>query len=55
VNRLVEGMVCFAIGRTTASAIKNRTANQVIISEKQDAQVMIQTVINYYKQKQLST
>lgn len=52
-NKLARETVCFAIGKTTASAIKNKAGNEIITSEKQEAQTMIQTVIDYYKQKHL--
>lgn len=52
-NKLEKETVCFAIGKTTASAIKNKVVNEIIISKKQEAQAMIQTVMDYYKQKHL--
>lgn len=52
-NKPGKDTVCFAIGNTTAAAIKNKVSNKIIISGKQEAQAMIQTVMDYYKQKHL--
>lgn len=50
-NHISPEIVCFAIGKTTASAIETKVNNKIITSEKQEAEAMMQTVIDYYKQK----
>lgn len=49
VNHLNKENICFAIGETTAAAIKEYTSNKIIISESQTQEMMLAT-INFYFQ-----
>ena len=48
-NEIQKTKACFAIGRTTASAIKSKADNKIIIAEEQDAANMIASVISFYQ------
>lgn len=48
VNKLAASTRCFAIGNTTAAAVNRHTDHKVIISPRQNAQAMIQTVIQSF-------
>jgi uroporphyrinogen-III synthase len=42
--------VCFAIGTTTADALKTFTDNKIIISTATSAEQMVQTAVSYFEQ-----
>jgi uroporphyrinogen-III synthase len=48
-NRLAAGTVCFTIGHTTAQAVKDHTGNPVIVSPRQSAEALMDTVIFYFE------
>lgn len=48
-NEIQKTKACFAIGGTTASTIKGKADNKIIIAEEQDAANMIASVINFYQ------
>ena len=48
VNTLHPATVCFAIGNTTAAAVKEHTGNKIITSTGTDEQSMVQTAIHYF-------
>jgi uroporphyrinogen-III synthase len=50
-NELNEDSVCFAIGRTTATSIATFTQNKIIKSIAPDPKMMVQEVIEYFKQE----
>lgn len=50
-NELNEDSVCFAIGRTTATSIATFTHNKIINSIAPDPKVMVEDVIEYFKQE----
>ena len=50
-NELSEDTVCFAIGKTTATSIATFTQNQIIKSQAPDPKLMVQEVIEHFKQK----
>jgi uroporphyrinogen-III synthase len=50
-NELNEDSVCFAIGRTTATSIATFTQNKIINSAAPDAGMMIEEVVEYFKQE----
>lgn len=47
-NRLLPATVCFAIGRTTATELKEHTDNKIIISTDISEESMVQTAIFYF-------
>ncbi|TWF37110.1 uroporphyrinogen-III synthase [Chitinophaga polysaccharea] len=47
-NKLAPKTVCFAIGRTTATSLKEHTDNKIIISPGTDEAYMVQTAIFYF-------
>jgi len=47
-NSIPADTVCFAIGATTAAALKEATNNKIIISTDVDANSMVQTSISYF-------
>jgi uroporphyrinogen-III synthase len=49
VNRLNKNSICFAIGKTTADALKEYTNNKIIISEYPGEEMMLATVNFYFK------
>jgi uroporphyrinogen-III synthase len=49
VNRLNKNSICFAIGKTTADALKEYTNNKIIISEYPGEEMMLSTVNFYFK------
>lgn len=49
-NELNEDSVCFAIGRTTATSIATFTQNRIITSRAPDPIMMVEEVIEYFKQ-----
>jgi len=51
-NRLSPGVVCFAIGETTADAIKNYTDERIIVSHTPTQGDLIRCVQFYYDNKQ---
>lgn len=51
VNEVTERTVCFAIGDTTAKAVRKFTGNPVITAGFPDKENMIQKVQNYFKRK----
>ena len=50
-NEISEGTVLFSIGKTTAKALQEKVDNKVIISEQPDKNILVQTVIDFYKQE----
>lgn len=48
VNQINGHIPCFAIGKTTAGAIREQVSNEVMCSAAQDAEMMIQTVIDFF-------
>jgi uroporphyrinogen-III synthase len=48
-NEIQKQKTCFAIGETTASAVKDKADNKIIIAKEQDAANMIASVINFYQ------
>lgn len=49
VNQLKKGIICFAIGQTTADSIANFTVNKIITSEFPSQEMMIASVQNYFQ------
>ena len=50
VNTPAASVICFAIGNTTANALKEHTTNKIIISpDAPSAEQMVQTAISYFK------
>ncbi|MDQ2720920.1 MAG: uroporphyrinogen-III synthase [Bacteroidota bacterium] len=49
VNQLNKKIICFAIGKTTADAIKEYTDNKIIISESPTQEMMLATINFYYQ------
>jgi len=47
-NSIPADTVCFAIGTTTANALREMTTNKIIISTNVDADSMVQTTISYF-------
>ena len=50
-NELNEDSICFAIGRTTATSIATFTQNKIINSIVPDPKMMVEEVIEYFKQE----
>jgi uroporphyrinogen-III synthase len=50
-NELNKNSVCFAIGRTTATSIATFTQNKIINSITPDPKIMVEEVIEYFKQE----
>lgn len=50
-NQLDEKAVCFAIGNTTAEALRGEVANQVVVSDSQQENTLVQSVVDYYDGK----
>jgi uroporphyrinogen-III synthase len=48
VNELTPGVVLFAIGNTTAQALKSKTSNKVMVSETPSREQMVDNVIQYF-------
>ena len=48
VNALPESTICFAIGNTTAAALKQKVNNEIQIADKPGKKEMIDLVIKYY-------
>ncbi|MBC8032653.1 MAG: uroporphyrinogen-III synthase [Chitinophagaceae bacterium] len=48
-NKMKAGAVCFAIGSTTASAIKKYTGNTIITSAVPDEKIMMTSVLDYFQ------
>ena len=48
-NGVDAGTVLFAIGKTTAAAIRGLCSNPVIVSERPDADILIRQVIEYFQ------
>jgi uroporphyrinogen-III synthase len=44
----VNNIMLFAIGKTTAAAIKKHTAASVIISDRPGKENLVEKVINYF-------
>lgn len=47
-NELGKDTVCFAIGTTTADALRERTGNKIVIAENPGKKEMTELVIQYY-------
>ena len=52
VNRVTDGTVFFAIGKTTAAAVRAFSGNAMVTAEKPDLAVLIRQVIEYFQIKQ---
>lgn len=52
VNKISSETTCFAIGETTAHAISRFCENKIRISKKPDAEIMLETVIYFFKNDQ---
>ena len=50
-NDLKDSTICFAIGPTTSTSIATFTTNKIIDSIAPDPVMMLEEVINYFKQK----
>ena len=50
-NQLSTGVSCFAVGETTAQAIKEHTNNKIIVADHPTQELVIDTIIDYYKRK----
>ena len=50
-NRLETGTVCFAIGETTAGALKEKTAHPVVVSEAPSQESVLASLFTYFKHK----
>jgi uroporphyrinogen-III synthase len=49
VNKLPTGIVCFAIGDTTAKIIAQHTTNKIVTSERPAQEVMMTDVARYFQ------
>jgi uroporphyrinogen-III synthase len=49
VNKLPAGIVCFAIGETTAKTIAQHTTNKIVTSERPAQEVMMTDVAHYFQ------
>lgn len=47
-NDLDETTVCFAIGDTTAEAVRKEVQNQIVISNSQQETTLVQSVVDHY-------
>lgn len=52
-NNIAEATVLFSIGKTTANALHQKVNNEVIISAQPDKNILVQTVIDFYKKHKL--
>ena len=50
-NELKSHTICFAIGQTTATSIAAFTKNKIIVSLAPDPKMMVEEVIEHFKQK----
>jgi uroporphyrinogen-III synthase len=48
-NEISKDAVLFSIGKTTANALQQKVNNEVIISAQPDKNILVQTVIDFYK------
>lgn len=48
-NEICKDAVLFSIGKTTAKALQQKVNNEVIISAQPDKNILVQTVIDFYK------
>src|SRR5688500_16638684 len=48
-NKLINKTILFAIGNTTASAIKKYTINRIIVSDEPGKEKLLHKMIEYYK------
>ncbi len=53
-NGLDASTPCFAIGDTTAAAIRHHGPNPVVVSPQQDAGIMIETLIEYFRKRPIN-
>jgi uroporphyrinogen-III synthase len=51
VNAVSAGTVLFAIGQTTAAAIRERSDNPMIVAARPDKEAMIRQMIEYFQHK----
>ncbi len=49
VNQLKSGAICFAIGATTAAAVKEYSGNKVFISEAPTQEALLDLIIKTYQ------
>lgn len=47
-NQMPEGAVLFAIGHTTAQALKLECDNEIIVSEQPSKEILLQTAVNHF-------
>lgn len=52
-NKIKEDVVLFSIGKTTAKALQQKAQNEIIISEQPDKNILVQTVIDFYKKQKI--
>ena len=52
-NMLEPSVVLFAIGRTTAEAIRKETDNELVISDIPSKERVLETAIHYFRNKQI--
>ena len=51
VNKMAPETVLFAIGGTTAAAVRERCENPMIIGDRPDSEALIRRMINYFEHK----
>jgi uroporphyrinogen-III synthase len=51
VNKMAPETVIFAIGGTTAAAVRERCDNGILVSGSPDAEMTIRRMINYFEHK----
>ncbi len=52
-NSIPEEATLFAIGNTTASFLQQRVSNKIVISPSPDKNILVKTVIEFYKIKEI--
>jgi uroporphyrinogen-III synthase len=50
-NTIPKDSVLFSIGKTTAAFLKEKVANEIVIAAQPDKNIIIQTLIEFYKNK----
>ncbi len=51
VNKMAPETVAFAIGGTTAAAVRERCENPMIVGDRPDAEALVRRMINYFEHK----
>ncbi|MDD3645867.1 MAG: uroporphyrinogen-III synthase [Candidatus Gracilibacteria bacterium] len=49
INKLPKDVICFCIGETTASYLKQKCTNKIIVSKKHSEEAMLKSLYDYYK------